>query len=202
VNELLSYAFSPLREGDIALYRGSGNGLPPILLVAAEETSLGCVERIEHEYALKAELDADWAARPMALTHYNDRMTLVLEDPGGAPLDQLLGRQQVIINLVMNGIEAMQSVTDRPRELVIRSHQDEAQRVLVTVMDSGVGISAEKADRLFNAFFTTKSGGMGMGLSICRSIVEAHGGRMSVANNDGHGATFQFVLPLHQEDAS
>src|ERR1700681_553291 len=128
VNELLSYAFSPLREGDIALYRGSGNGLPPILLVAAEETSLGCVERIEHEYALKAELDADWAARPMALTHYNDRMTLVLEDPGGAPLDQLLGRQQVIINLVMNGIEAMQSVTDRPRELVIRSHQDEAQR--------------------------------------------------------------------------
>jgi PAS domain S-box-containing protein len=109
--------------------------------------------------------------------------------------------QQVIINLVMNGIEAMQSVTDRPRELVIRSHQDEAQRVLVTVMDSGVGISAEKADRLFNAFFTTKSGGMGMGLSICRSIVEAHGGRMSAANN-GHGATFQFVLPLHQEDAS
>jgi PAS domain S-box-containing protein len=110
--------------------------------------------------------------------------------------------QQVIINLVMNGIEAMQSVTDRPGELVIRSHQDEAHRVLVTVMDSGVGISAEKADRLFNAFFTTKSGGMGMGLSICRSIVEAHGGRMSAANNEGHGATFQFVLPLHQEDAS
>jgi C4-dicarboxylate-specific signal transduction histidine kinase len=110
--------------------------------------------------------------------------------------------QQVIINLVMNGIEAMQSVTDRPRELVIRSHQDEAHRVLVTVMDSGVGISAGKADRLFNAFFTTKSGGMGMGLSICRSIIEAHGGRMSAANNEGHGATFQFVLPLHQEDAS
>jgi signal transduction histidine kinase len=110
--------------------------------------------------------------------------------------------QQVIINLVMNGIEAMQSVTDRPRELVIRSRQDETDRVLVTVMDSGAGISAENADRLFNAFFTTKSSGMGMGLSICRSIIEAHGGRMSAANNEGHGATFQFVLPLHQEDAS
>src|ERR1700682_704902 len=92
VEELLSYVFSPLREGDIALYRGSGNGLPPILLAAAEETSLGCVERLEHEYALKAELDPEWAARPVALTHYNDRMTLVLEDPGGAPLYRLLGR--------------------------------------------------------------------------------------------------------------
>ncbi len=81
MKELSSYVFSPLRDGDIALYRGSGNGLAPILLVAAEETSLGCVERLEHEYALKAELDADWAARPVALTHYNDRMTLVLEDP-------------------------------------------------------------------------------------------------------------------------
>src|SRR4030088_2330528 len=92
MNELSGYAFSPLQEGDIALHRGSGNGLAPILLVAAEETSLGCVERLEHEYALKAELDADWAARPVALTHQNDRMTLVLEDPGGAPLDRLLGR--------------------------------------------------------------------------------------------------------------
>src|ERR1700692_395719 len=92
MNELLSYVFSPLREGDIALYRGSGNGLAPILLVAAEEASLGCIQRLEHEYALKAELDADWAARPIALTHHNDRMTLVLEDPGGVPLDRLLGR--------------------------------------------------------------------------------------------------------------
>jgi PAS domain S-box-containing protein len=92
VKELSSYVFSPLREGDIALYRGSGNGLTPILLAAAEETSLGCCERLEHEYALKAELDADWAARPVALTRYNDRMTLVLEDPGGVTLDRLLGR--------------------------------------------------------------------------------------------------------------
>src|ERR1700742_2132138 len=92
VNELSSYAFSPLREGDFALYRGFGSGLAPILLVAAEETSLGSVERLEHEYALKSELDADWAARPVALTHHNGRMTLVLEDPGGTPVDRLLGR--------------------------------------------------------------------------------------------------------------
>jgi serine/threonine protein kinase len=92
VNELLSYVFSPLREGDIALYRGSCDGLAPVLLVAAEGTSPGCVQRLQHEYALKAELDAQWAARPVALTHHNDRMTLVLEDPGGAPLDRLLGR--------------------------------------------------------------------------------------------------------------
>ena len=110
--------------------------------------------------------------------------------------------QQVTINLIMNGIEAMQPITDRPRELVIRSHQDEARQVLVTVEDCGVGISAENVDRLFNAFFTTKSSGMGMGLSICRSIIAAHGGRMSAANNPGSGATFQFTLPSHQEGTS
>ena len=92
MNELLGYVFSPLREEGISLYRGSGDGLAPILLVAADESSPGCVERLEHEYALKSELDADWAARPVALTHHNGRMTLVLEDPGGAPLDRLLGR--------------------------------------------------------------------------------------------------------------
>jgi PAS domain S-box-containing protein len=110
--------------------------------------------------------------------------------------------QQVIINLVMNGIEAMQSVTDRPRELVIRSGLDETQQVLVSVTDCGVGISAENTDRLFNAFFTTKSSGMGMGLSICRSIVEAHGGRLWAMANLPHGATFQFTLPAGTDSAS
>jgi len=110
--------------------------------------------------------------------------------------------QQVMINLVMNGAEAMQSVTDRPRELMIRSSQDETQQVLVGVTDSGVGISAENADRLFNPFFTTKSGGMGMGLSICRSIMEAHGGRLWATANVPHGATFQFTLPVFADTAS
>jgi PAS domain S-box-containing protein len=109
--------------------------------------------------------------------------------------------QQVIINLLMNGIEAMEPVTDRPRELMVRSGQDETHQVLLSVTDRGIGISAENANRLFNAFFTTKSSGLGMGLSICRSIVEAHGGRMSASGNEGPGATFQFVLPLHGEDA-
>src|SRR5712672_4461870 len=123
-----------------------------------------------------------------------------------ATLPMILGDrvqlQQVMINLVMNGIEAMQPVTDRPRELVIRSGQDETHRVMLSVTDCGVGISAENANRLFNAFFTTKSSGLGMGLSICRSIVEAHGGRLSASRDEGPGATFQFVLPVHQEDAS
>jgi len=110
--------------------------------------------------------------------------------------------QQVIINLVMNGIEAMQPITDRQRELVIRSGEDETRRVHVSVTDCGVGISAEIANRLFNAFFTTKSSGMGMGLSICRSIVEAHEGRLSASPNEGPGATFQFVLPSQLEEAS
>jgi C4-dicarboxylate-specific signal transduction histidine kinase len=103
--------------------------------------------------------------------------------------------QQVLVNLVINGIEAMQPVADRRRELVIQSRQDEARHVLVTVKDCGVGFSGENADKLFNAFFTTKSGGMGMGLSICRSIIEAHGGRLSASGNVGPGATFQFTLP-------
>jgi PAS domain S-box-containing protein len=110
--------------------------------------------------------------------------------------------QQVIINLVMNGIEAMQSVTKRPRELVIRSRMDETGQVLVSVTDCGVGIAADHADRLFNAFYTTKSGGMGMGLSICRSIIEAHGGRLSATANLPFGATFQFTLPVNADTAS
>jgi PAS domain S-box-containing protein len=109
--------------------------------------------------------------------------------------------QQVIINLVMNAIEAMQAVTDRPRELAIRTQRNETHQILVTVKDCGVGISVEDADRLFDAFFTTKASGMGMGLSICRSIIAAHGGRLWVEPNLPPGATFHFTLPSHQENA-
>jgi C4-dicarboxylate-specific signal transduction histidine kinase len=103
--------------------------------------------------------------------------------------------QQVVINLVMNALEAMAPVTDRPRNMLIRSQQEDANEVLVAVRDSGMGIDSETAERLFNAFFTTKPSGMGMGLSISRSIIVAHGGRLWVSPNADHGATFQFTLP-------
>ena len=120
----------------------------------------------------------------------------------GSVLGDRIQLQQVVLNLVINGIEAMQPVMDRPRELVIRTVQAKDDQILVMVRDCGIGLAAENADRLFDAFFTTKSGGMGMGLSICRSIVESHGGRLSASGNVGPGATFQFSLPLYQEDDS
>jgi PAS domain S-box-containing protein len=110
--------------------------------------------------------------------------------------------QQVIMNLMMNGIEAMAGVTERPRELLIRSRRHEGGHVLVAVQDSGIGIDSEHLDRLFTAFFTTKTDGMGMGLSICRSIVEAHGGEVWASLNDGPGATFQFTIQSHQGTAT
>jgi PAS domain S-box-containing protein len=108
--------------------------------------------------------------------------------------------QQVLLNLIINGIEAMQSITERRRELVIRSEQDETHQVQVTVMDCGIGLSGESAHRIFDAFITTKSSGMGMGLSICRSIIQAHGGRIWACTNEPFGAAVQFTLPLHRPE--
>jgi C4-dicarboxylate-specific signal transduction histidine kinase len=105
--------------------------------------------------------------------------------------------QQVILNLIVNAVEAMRGMSEGPRELFIGSEKDESNRVLVTVRDSGPGLSLESSDHLFDAFYTTKTGGMGMGLSICRSIVEAHEGKMWAAANAPQGAVFQFTLPTH-----
>jgi signal transduction histidine kinase len=102
--------------------------------------------------------------------------------------------QQVILNLIMNGIEAMSSVTDRPRVLLISSRQHESDKALITVRDSGVGLGEQDLERIFDAFYTTKSHGLGMGLAISRSIVEDHGGRLWAASNEGPGAIFQFTL--------
>ncbi len=103
--------------------------------------------------------------------------------------------QRVVLNLVMNAIEAMGSVTDRPRELVIRSERHDADHLRVAVQDTGAGVAQDHLDDVFSAFFTTKPGGMGMGLSISRSIVEAHGGRLWATANEPHGAVFHFSLP-------
>ena len=103
--------------------------------------------------------------------------------------------QQVTLNLVMNSIEAMVGVGERPRKLTITSEQD-GKLVTVTVHDTGVGIDRSAQNRLFNAFFTTKPGGMGMGLSISRSIIEAHGGRLWATPSESYGANFHFSLPI------
>jgi PAS domain S-box-containing protein len=104
--------------------------------------------------------------------------------------------QQVILNLIANGIEAMEPVTERPRELSIGSKSIDDNRVLISVSDCGTGIGPESVDHLFEAFFTTKQEGMGLGLSISRTIVEGHGGRLSAIANKPYGATFQFTLPV------
>jgi signal transduction histidine kinase len=108
--------------------------------------------------------------------------------------------QQVVLNLTMNGIEAMSAVVDRPKVLTISSKRVEAGGVLVAVKDTGSGIDPANADRIFESFFTTKPNGMGMGLSICQSIVEAHGGRFWASPNKPHGAIFQFTLPADGSD--
>jgi PAS domain S-box-containing protein len=122
---------------------------------------------------------------------------ITLQQDLGAALPAVRGDrveiQQVLINLVMNGIEAMAAVDQCGRHLLIRSHQDSDQ-VHVAVQDSGTGIDAASIDRLFNSFYTTKPSGLGMGLSICRSIIEAHGGKLWASQNAGPGATFQFTL--------
>jgi len=107
--------------------------------------------------------------------------------------------QQVLLNLIMNGIESMTAVMDRARELEIRAqtHEvDAAPGILVEVRDAGVGIGPDGLDRLFDAFYTTKAQGLGMGLSISRSIIQWHGGRLWATANAGRGATFQFTIPV------
>ena len=109
--------------------------------------------------------------------------------------------QQLLLNLMMNALDAMSAVTDRPRVLRIRTSTYESAAIRVAFRDSGIGLNPEQMERLFEAFYTTKPEGMGMGLSISRSIVEMHGGRLWATPNDGPGATFQFTLPIEQGGA-
>jgi len=107
--------------------------------------------------------------------------------------------QQVVLNLVMNAIEAMSSVSERPRELVITTQNIDPDCVQATVEDSGIGIASNTVDKIFDSFYTTKSGGMGMGLSISRSILQSHGGRLWAVGKDGPGTVFQFTVPKYRE---
>jgi len=107
--------------------------------------------------------------------------------------------QQVILNLLLNASDAMRSIEDRPRHLVIRTELDGDERVRLSVQDIGVGIDPHLLERIFDAFYTTKSGGMGIGLSVSRSIIENHHGRLWAVPNDGPGATFSFSIPRASE---
>ncbi|MGC2184422.1 MAG: ATP-binding protein [Terriglobales bacterium] len=110
--------------------------------------------------------------------------------------------QQVILNLLRNGSDAMSTVEDRPRQLVIRTERDDGDLVRLTVQDAGIGFDPQAADRLFDAFYTTKGDGMGIGLSVSRSIIERHHGRLWAALNDGPGAAFSFSIPRTPEGSA
>ncbi len=130
------------------------------------------------------------------------RIALQLNAATGLPpvLGDRVQLQQVLINLLINAIQAMSSPDTRPRELTVTTSVDDLAQVNVIVRDSGPGIDPESASRLFEAFFTTKANGVGMGLSICRSIIEAHRGRIWAVPNPGRGAVFEFSLPSAKQD--
>ena len=132
----------------------------------------------KHKISLRLELDAEL---PQV---FGDRVQL----------------QQVVLNLILNGLEAINAGGDGLRELVVRASKDAPDVVTISVQDSGIGIHEENKDRIFDAFFSTKSQGMGMGLSISRSIIEEHGGRMWATQSPVQGATFFFTVPIHKED--
>ena len=146
-------------------------------------------------------------AEVLALTEHELRShDIVLRTQLDKSLPRIAGDrvqlQQVLLNLIVNAMDAMSGIDDRARELTIVSGRDDTNAVTVEVRDSGTGLDAQSAERLFEAFYTTKADGIGIGLSISRSIVEAHGGRLWAASNEPHGAVFRFSLPVAQEAGS
>jgi signal transduction histidine kinase len=134
----------------------------------------------------------------------SEQISLVLELSSG-PVSVLADRvqlQQVILNLITNAIEAMRAAAEEPRSLRIGTKHGESDSLLISVEDSGAGIDATDRDRIFEPFFTTKPRGMGLGLSICRSIIEAHGGRLWAAPGQLRGTVFQFSLPVYSAGRS
>lgn len=150
-------------------------------------------------------VDLSEATREVAVLLSNElqRSQVLLRTKLADALPPVLGDrvqlQQVIMNLLMNASDAMASVDDRPRQLVITTTRDDDNSVRLTVEDVGVGFLPDEANRLFEAFYTTKNRGMGIGLSVSRSIVERHNGRLWAVPNSGPGATFSFAIPLSTE---
>jgi PAS domain S-box-containing protein len=170
-----------MRAGDVirglrALARKSGPQLAKLHIgdVIRQVLAIAHGELLRHDVVLRTELAS--GERPILGDHV-----------------QL---QQVVLNLIINGVEAMKGVTDRTRELTISSRLAEPNSMLVAVQDTGTGLDPAVAERMFQTFFTTKSDGLGMGLAICRSIVEAHGGRLSASPRAPHGAEVRFTVPL------
>jgi signal transduction histidine kinase len=152
-------------------------------------------------------LDLNEAAREVIALSMSDlqRSRVVLRAELAEDLPPVRGDrvqlQQVILNLLRNALEAMSAVDDRPRQLVIKTEPHAQDRVCLSVQDAGAGFDDRDVDKLFDAFFTTKSDGMGIGLSVSRSIIESHHGRLWATANDGPGATFSFSIPRSSEDA-
>ena len=150
-------------------------------------------------------LDLNVAAREIIALSLSDlhrrRVTLRAELTDNLPLvaGDRVQLQQVILNLLLNGAEAMSAIEERPRELLIRTGSDAADRVRLSVQDTGVGLAPHDVQRLFEPFYTTKSEGMGIGLSVSRSIIERHDGRLWAEPNSGPGATFAFSIPVRKD---
>ncbi len=153
-------------------------------------------------------VDLNEAAREVIALLWSDvqraRVILRTELADGLPLvgGDRIQLQQVIMNLLRNAVDAMSGVNDRPRRLVIRTEADEGDHVRLSVQDAGVGFGAEGAERIFDAFYTTKSDGMGIGLSVSRSIIDRHRGRLWADLNHGPGATVSFSIPEYSGDES
>ena len=162
------------------------------------------VRQLFQKDALQRELiDLNEIIREMAVLLHGEatQSAVLVRTELAVDLAQVMGDrvqlQQLLMNLMMNSIDAMRDA-DGARELVVKSQRDENGQALISVSDTGVGIPPEHVDKIFNAFFTTKTHGTGMGLRISQSIIESHGGRLSAANNSRRGATFQFTLPAEQ----
>jgi hypothetical protein len=179
-------------------------------VVAAADRSGELVERIREHIRKappqKAHFDLNHAINEVialgrtAITR-NEVSVQVYLAAGLAPVQgDRVQLQQVVLNLILNAVEAMGSVEAEPRELSISTEQNQAKGVLVAVRDSGPGVDPEDIERVFEAFYTTKTSGMGMGLSICRSIIDAHGGRLWAGVNEPRGAVFQFTLPAADKE--